>query len=103
VLDEGFGLVLLEAFCFEKIVVATMTGGIPEIIEDSVNGFLCKIDKQDLANKILYVCNNRNKLGPIKNNAMKTVKEKFTLEDQIKRTEEVYSNVLGLKLDDRGL
>jgi len=99
ILEEGFGLVILEAFCLEKVVVATNVGGIPEIIEDSVNGFLCRIDKEDLADKILYVYNNQNKLGYIKDNAIKTVKEKFTLENQIKKTEEVYCAVLGLKLN----
>ncbi|TET09950.1 MAG: glycosyltransferase family 1 protein [Candidatus Atribacteria bacterium] len=97
VLEEGFGLVILEAFCLEKVVVATNVGGIPEIIEDSVNGFLCRIDKEDLANKILYVYNNQNKLGYIKDNAIKTVKEKFTLENQIKNTEKIYYDLLGLK------
>lgn len=99
VLEEGFGIVILEAFCLEKVVVATNVGGIPEIIEDSVNGFLCRIDKEDLANKILYVYNNQNKLGYITNNAIKTVKEKFTLENQIKKTEEVYYDLLGLKYE----
>ena len=94
VLDEGFGLVIIEAFCLEKVVVATNVGGIPEIIKDSVNGFLCKIDKQDLANKILYVYNNQSKLGYIRNNAIKTIREKFTLEKQIRETEKVYSTVL---------
>ncbi len=99
VLDEGFGLVILEAFCFEKVVVATRTGGIPEIIEDGVNGFLCKIDKQDLANKILYVYNNQDKLGHIRDNAIKTVSEKFTLKNQIRKTEKIYSDVLEFKLN----
>ena len=103
VLDEGFGLVIIEAFCLGKVVVATRTGGIPEIIEDGVNGFLCRIDKDDLANKILYVYNNQNKLGNIRNNAVKTIREKFTLIDQIRKTEKIYSIVLGLKLDNRGL
>ena len=96
VMEEGFGIVLLEAFCLEKVVVATGMGGITEIIEDGVNGFLCRVDKEDLADKILYVYNNRNKLGSIKNNAMKTVKEKFTLEEQIKNTEKIYYDLSGI-------
>jgi len=99
VLEEGFGIVILEAFCLKKVVVATSMGGIPEIIEDGVNGFLCKADKEDLADKILYVYNNQNKLGYIKDNATKTIKEKFTLEKQIRETEKAYCAVLGLKVD----
>ena len=37
---EAFGLVLLEAFACGVPSVATDIGGIPEVIEDGVNGFL---------------------------------------------------------------
>ncbi len=96
VLEEGLGLVILEAFCFNKIVVATGVGGIPEIIEDGVNGYLCKVDKNDLAEKIFYVYKNRYNLGHIGYNAAKTIEKKFSLEKQIEKTEQVYSDLLNL-------
>jgi glycosyltransferase involved in cell wall biosynthesis len=37
---EAFGLVVLEALSFGKPVVSTRVGGIPEIIEDGVNGVM---------------------------------------------------------------
>jgi glycosyltransferase involved in cell wall biosynthesis len=37
---EGMGRVLLEAMAMEKPVVASRVGGIPDIVEDKVNGFL---------------------------------------------------------------
>jgi glycosyltransferase involved in cell wall biosynthesis len=39
-LNEGLGRVLLEAMICEKPVVAADVGGIPEIIEHGVHGFL---------------------------------------------------------------
>ena len=38
--EETQGVVLQEAQCSGKIVVATRTGGIPECVDDGVSGFL---------------------------------------------------------------
>lgn len=40
--SEGLPLVLVEAMSFGVPVIATDVGGIPEIVDDGVNGFLCK-------------------------------------------------------------
>ena len=37
---EGMGRVLLEAMAMEKPVVGTLVGGIPDLIEQGVNGYL---------------------------------------------------------------
>lgn len=45
--QESFGLAALEAMACEVPVVASRVGGVPELVEDGVTGFLCPPD--DLA------------------------------------------------------
>ncbi len=92
--DDAFPRVILEAFCFGKIVIATRVGGIPEMIKENYNGFLCGVDKEKLADKILYVCSNIDKLGYIGRNARDMVGRKFSVKEQVVETEGVYNKIL---------
>jgi N-acetyl-alpha-D-glucosaminyl L-malate synthase BshA len=40
--QESFGLAALEAMACEVPVVASRVGGLPEVVEDGVSGFLCE-------------------------------------------------------------
>jgi starch synthase len=44
---EPLGIVNLEAMACEAAVVATATGGIPEVVEDGVTGLLVPFDPRD--------------------------------------------------------
>jgi glycosyltransferase involved in cell wall biosynthesis len=44
---EGFGRVLTEAMSYGRPVVASRTGGIPEVVEDGVTGVLVETDAVD--------------------------------------------------------
>lgn len=71
---ETFGLVYLEAMLQGCITIAAWEGGVDGIIEDGVNGFLCKQDdEEDLANVIRIIVNlPKEKLNEISKNAQKT-------------------------------
>ncbi len=45
--SEGMGRVLVEAFCRGRAVVGSRVGGIPDLVEDGVNGLL--VDPEDTA------------------------------------------------------
>lgn len=45
--QESFGLAALEAMACEVPVVASKVGGLPEIIDDGVTGFVCPLDAVD--------------------------------------------------------
>jgi len=45
--QESFGLAALEAMACEVPVVASRVGGLPEVVEDGVSGFLCEPEDVD--------------------------------------------------------
>lgn len=56
---EGFGSILLDALTFGLPIVASAVGGIPELIDDGKNGFLCELDNPDtLSEAVLNLYRN---------------------------------------------
>jgi len=94
VIEEGLGMAVLQGFCYKKIVIGTDIGGIPEMIDDKVTGFLCKPSQEDVAEKINFVINNIENMEEIRQNAYIKLKEYFTLDDKIKKTEKIYRELL---------
>jgi glycosyltransferase involved in cell wall biosynthesis len=55
---EGMSNVLLEAASMAKPLIATDVTGCRDIVEDGINGFLCKVkDGKDLADKMEKMIN----------------------------------------------
>jgi glycosyltransferase involved in cell wall biosynthesis len=52
-LMEGFGIAVLEAMALRKPVVATTTGGLPEIVQDGETGLLVPPDDPDALTKVI--------------------------------------------------
>ena len=94
ILEEGLGMVVLQAFCYKKLVIGTNIGGIPEMIDDNENGFLCQTNSKDLAEKIFYLIENINNLNEIRQNGYQKLRKYFTLDDKIVKTEKVYQELL---------
>ncbi len=92
---EGFAVVILEAMSLGKPVVATHVGGIPEVVEDGVNGFLvAPRDSKQMASRILDLVNNevlRHRMGE---EGKKKIRERFGVEYMVKEVEQVYLSVL---------
>lgn len=92
---EGLGSILLDALEFGLPVVATAVGGIPEIIEDDENGFLCDPDDIDaLTNAVLRLERDSELCERIKSvNKLKA--ESFSPERMTSRYIEIYAKLAG--------
>jgi L-malate glycosyltransferase len=92
---ESFGLVALEAMACGVPCIGTNTGGIPEVIEDGVNGFTCKIgDIEMITDKALSLLKDPESHERFSINSMRTVHEKFRAELIVRQYEDIYFKLL---------
>lgn len=52
---EAFGIAYIEAMALGKPVIASNTGGIPEVVQDGRNGILVELDSEQIAKAISYL------------------------------------------------
>lgn len=77
--EEAFGMVVIEAMSMEKPVIATKVGGIPEIIQDGINGVLVPpYDVPALAHAISRYIDDGNFSREMGLEGRKTVENKFS-------------------------
>lgn len=89
---EGFPLVLLEAGLAHVPVIASRTGGIPEIIEDGRTGILIRTaDKTELAAAMSHVHDNADSAIDLADALYKKVIEDFSESQMIEKTFALYS------------
>jgi glycosyltransferase involved in cell wall biosynthesis len=90
-LSESFGLAIIQAMNIGLPVVATNTGGIPEVVTEGKSGYLVPPqDPAKLAGAILSLLRQPAKAKEMGQMAKKEVKLKFNLDDMIKELEQTY-------------
>jgi len=87
--------VVLESFVLGKPVVGSNIGGIPELVDDGVDGMLFKAgDANDLAEKINYLLSHKDMVIAMGRNARKKVEEKYNEDIHYNMLMEAYKKVI---------
>ena len=90
---EAFGIAALEAMLVRVPVVVTETGGLKELITDGITGILTKPeDYKDLANKIIWALNNKEKTREMAENAYNRAHSYFSIDRTGYQWKEFYEN-----------
>jgi N-acetyl-alpha-D-glucosaminyl L-malate synthase BshA len=92
---ESFGLAALEAMACEVPVIATNAGGVPEVVEDGVDGYLVEPGDVKLAAKYAIDLLSRSDRGrEMGQRARVDAKKRFCANDVIPMYERYYERVL---------
>ena len=87
---ESFGLSALEAMASRSIVISSNAGGLPEIVQHGINGFMANVgDVESMAGYAINVLKNDTLLAEMKEAAFIQA-ERFDIKNIIPQYENIY-------------
>jgi glycosyltransferase involved in cell wall biosynthesis len=94
-LMEGLGVSLLQAAAAGVPIVGTRVGGIPEIVRDTVNGYLIPpSDVQSIADAVVKTLADRDLAMQLGENGREIVSRDFSIESMVRGNLEVYREMM---------
>lgn len=97
-LNEGFGMVLIEAMAARKPVIATNVGGVPEVIINGTTGILVPPeDPEAFSSAIIKLYNNPEMSLEMGLAGYKRAKKLFNIETTVHELEELYETLIAEK------
>jgi len=95
-LMEGFGIAVVEAMAMGKAVVATTTGGLPEVVAQGETGLLVPPgDVESLAVAVVSLLEDKVRREQMGRNGEARAHERFSLDASVAHMEQLYGEVLG--------
>jgi len=94
-LTEGLPNIILEAMALEIPVIATSVGGVPELIENNVNGIMVSYgDSERLAEAIIRLAQDTEGKDSYCRSAKATVTNKYSFQTQMMAYGKIYSQLI---------
>lgn len=95
---EVFGLSILEAMAHGKPVIASRVGGIPEVVEDGVNGFLVSpLDLRSWTESLMRIFYDDDLQKKLSRNARELIETRFSLDQHHKKLLMYYEEAIAKK------
>jgi N-acetyl-alpha-D-glucosaminyl L-malate synthase BshA len=96
--NESFGLAALEAMACGCAVVTSDIGGLPEVVREGVDGYMCPVgDVEMMARRVNELLAHPERLTECKRNARERAVEEFDISKVLPEYVAVYEQVLGRK------
>jgi N-acetyl-alpha-D-glucosaminyl L-malate synthase BshA len=93
---ESFGLVALEAMASAVPVIASEVGGLPEVVEHGLTGYLAPLgDVDQMAEYAIKILSDCDLCGSLSKGARARAVERFNYHDIVPQYEAVYERALG--------
>lgn len=91
---EGMPMSVLEAMSYGLATIATPVGGVPQVIQDGVNGYLMPVDDSEfLANRITELLDDSDLAARIGSAGRKTIEDSFGMDSYAKQLLDIYGEV----------
>lgn len=92
---ESFGLAALEAMSAENVVIASNGGGLPEVIEHGIDGFLAPVgDVDKMAQYAIEILRDDARRATMGAKARENAIAKFNAQDVVAQYEKLYLGLL---------
>lgn len=89
---DSFGIVYLEAWCYQLPVIGAQAGGVPEVIQHGMNGLLVRFGAVDeLAHAIAFLLRDRQLARTLGEHGYRTVQKQWTWERTYAQLRAIYA------------